>query len=147
MLDSFTYPHIPAPPPPPSKEEAVQVSMGLDNGKAYFPEDERAAAQFDALVEQLGGPDVLRPQQAIMIRDIVENEQLKEQLRSDIRERGLGRKESNGRQSYWRENKSVALLMKLNEQQRRTLQALGLITRQGGNGQPDTDDGDDFDAF
>lgn len=119
----------------------------MQTGKMYFPDDERAADQFDQLVEQLGGADVLRPQQAILIVDVVSNERLKEQLRADIATRGLGRKESNGRQSYWRENKSIPLLLKIVDQQRRTMQALGLIAKQAGKDQPDQDDGDDFEAF
>lgn len=115
-------------------------------GADFFSDDKLAAQRFDALAEELGGPDVLRPQHAILIADIVRNEDLKQKLRDDIVKRGLGETARNGRQSYWRENKSVSLLMKLVDQQRRTMQALGLIAKQ--KDQPDeSDDNGDFDNF
>jgi len=115
-------------------------------GKKYFPNDELAAEHFYAIAAELGDPENLRPQHAIMIADIVRNERLKEQLNVDITNRGLGEMARNGRQSYWRENKSVSQLMKLVDQQRRTMQALGLIAKQKDQGS-DKDDGDDFDDF
>ena len=120
---------------------AASMQVGAD----FFPEDAAAAARFDALGQQLGGADTLRPQDAILIADLVRNETLKEKLRADIEKRGLGEMARNGRQSYWRENKSLNLLMKLNDQQRRTMQALGLIAKQAAVAD-DTDDGD-FDEF
>lgn len=116
------------------------------NGASYFPEDPAEATQFDALADQLGGPDALRPQHAILIADLVRGERLKDKLQQDIEARGTGGIERNGRQTYWKENKSIGTLMKLMDQQRRTLQALGLITKI--KDQPETeDDGDDFEAF
>lgn len=115
-------------------------------GKKYFPNDEPASEHFDAIAAELGDPESLRPQHAIMIADIVRNEKLKEQLNADIAKRGLGEMARNGRQSYWRENKSVSQLMKLVDQQRRTMQALGLIAKQKDQSM-DNDDGDDFDDF
>ena len=116
-------------------------------GKDYFPGNENAAQRFDALVEELGGFDTLRPQHAILIADVVRNEDLKQQLREDIAKRGLGEMARNGRQTYWRENKSVSMLMKLTDQQRRTMQALGLIAKQKDQPEdPENDDGD-FDNF
>ena len=124
----------------------AQNTEHAQTGAAYFPNDVRAAEQFDALAEQLGGPDVLRPQQAILIADIVRNEGIKDKLRADIEVRGLGVSERNGRQTYWRENKSVSLLMKIVDQQRRTMQALGLIAR-AEKDQPEQPDDGDFDKF
>ncbi len=115
-------------------------------GKGFFPDDELAASRFDALAAELGDPENLRPQHAIMIADVVRNEKLKEQLNADIAKRGLGEMARNGRQSYWRENKSVSQLMKLVDQQRRTMQALGLIAKQKDQSS-ESDDGDDFDDF
>lgn len=112
-------------------------------GKIYFPNDELAAERFDAIATEINNPENLRPQHAIMIADIVRNEKLKEQLNADIAKRGLGEMARNGRQSYWRENKSVSQLMKLVDQQRRTMQALGLIAKQKDQS-ADNDDGDDF---
>lgn len=117
-----------------------------NTGKTFFPDDDLAAKRFDDLAAELGAPETLRPQHAIMLADVVRNEKLKEQLNADIAKRGLGEMARNGRQSYWRENKSVSQLMKLVDQQRRTMQALGLIAKQ--KDQPaDNDDGDDFDDF
>lgn len=111
------------------------------NGLTYFPGDEAAAMRFEALAEELGGADLLRPQDAILIADLVRNEVLKEQLLLDIRKRGLGEMIRNGRQSYWRDNKSMSALLKLVDQQRRTLQALGLIAKT--RDQPESADDDD----
>lgn len=119
--------------------------MAEQGGAMYFPDDERAAAEFDALAEQLGGVDVLRKHQAIMIADIVRGEQLKDELRQDIQDRGLTYKEHNGRQTYQRENKSVTTLLKVIDQQRRTMQALGLIAAT--KAQPESQDDGDFDSF
>lgn len=115
-------------------------------GETIFPEDARAAERFDALADQMGGADALRPQDAILIADLVRNEELKEQLRRDIQKRGVGEMVRNGRQSYWRDNKSMSLMLKLADQQRRTLQALGLIAKP--RDQSDSmDDDDGFDEF
>ena len=95
----------------------------------------------------LCGDGTLRPQHAVLIANVVRSEYLAEKLRNDIEKRGMGEMARNGRQSYWRENKSVGTLMKLMEQQRRTLQALGLIARgKDQSGDADDDDGD-FDKF
>lgn len=93
------------------------------------------------------GGENLRPQHAIMLADIVRGESLKEQLRADIAKRGMGEMAKNGRQTYWRENKSVATLMKLMDQQRRTLQALGLIAKDKNQPVTDDDEDDGFDRF
>ena len=115
---------------------------------SYFPDDAAAAARFETLAaEMLCGDGTLRPQHAVLIANVVRSEYLAEKLRNDIEKRGMGEMARNGRQSYWRENKSVGTLMKLMEQQRRTLQALGLIARgKDQSGDADDDDGD-FDKF
>lgn len=118
----------------------------MQDGSQYFPDDERAAKQFDLLAEELGGSDALRPQQAMLLADLVRGDALKELLRRDIEQRGLGGEARNGRQHYWRENKSVSTLMKLMDQQRRTMQALGLIAREAVRSRGDEDE-DDFDQF
>ena len=120
-----------------------KLQCGID----FFPGNELAAQRFDALAVELGGLEVLRPQHAIMIADVVRNEDLKQQLREDISKRGLGEMARNGRQTYWRENKSVSMLMKLTDQQRRTMQALGLIAKQKDQPEDPDNDGDDFDNF
>ena len=122
------------------------ASTRVVTGSDYFPGNASAAQRFNALAEELGGLDLLRPQHAILIADIVRNEDLKQQLRDDIAKRGLGEMARNGRQNYWRENKSVSMLMKLTDQQRRTMQALGLIAKQ--KDQPDDlEDDAGFDNF
>lgn len=119
----------------------------IQTGSDYFPGNDRAAQRFDAIANELGGLEQIRPQQAILIADVVRNEDLKQQLRDDIARRGLGEMARNGRQQYWRENKSVSMLMKLTDQQRRTMQALGLIAKQKDQPEDPDNDGDDFDNF
>ena len=119
----------------------------IQTGSDYFPGNDRAAQRFDAIANELGGLEQIRPQQAILIADVVRNEDLKQQLRDDIAKRGLGEMARNGRQQYWRENKSVSMLMKLTDQQRRTMQALGLIAKQKDQPEDPDNDGDDFDNF
>ena len=116
-----------------------------NTGKTYFPDDDLAASRFDDLAAELGCSESLRPQHAIMIADVVRNEKLKEQLNADIARRGLGEMVRNGRQSYWRENKSLSMLIKLADQQRRSMQALGLIAKT--KDRAEGNDGDDFDDF
>lgn len=124
-------------------ENIVEI---METGARYFPDDPAAAQRFDQLANEMGGEN-LRPQHAIMLADIVRGESLKEQLRADIAKRGMGEMAKNGRQTYWRENKSVATLMKLMDQQRRTLQALGLIAKDKNQPVTDDDEDDGFDRF
>lgn len=120
--------------------------MGSWNGVYFFPEDEKAAATYDALAENLGGPESIAPQKAIMLADVVRYEEMKELLRADIKARGLGAMAKNGRQQYYKENKSVAMLAKIIDQERRQLQALGLAQKT--KDPPDEDLNDDgFDEF
>lgn len=115
-------------------------------GRRRFPDDEGSAALFDALADELGGGDAIRPQQALMLADVVRYERLKAKLQADIEQRGLGGMERNGRQSYYKENKSVGMLTKLMDQQRRMMQALGLVkATKDQPTEPDDDGGfDDF---
>ena len=122
------------------------MERGTQDGAHYFPTDPQAAAQFELLADELGGTEVLRPQQAMLLADLVRADALKEMLRADIAARGIGGEARNGRQHYWKENKSVSTLMKLMDQQRRTMQALGLIAREAARPRGDEDD-DDFDQF
>ena len=116
-------------------------------GEKYFPENPDAAQRFNDLAQELGGEDALRPQQIILIADIVRGEALKDKLWADIEKRGVGSEVRNGSQRQWRENKSITTQMKLADQQRRIMMALGLIARE--KDQPKSDDGesDDFDAL
>ena len=81
----------------------------------------------------------MTPQQIILITDLVRNEQLKAQLWADIAERGIEVKYYNGRQTLKRDNKSISMLQKVQDQSRRVMMALGLIARE----KPTAADGDD----
>lgn len=116
-------------------------------GAMYFPEDPACAARFDELADELGGEDMIRPQQAILIADVVRGEALKAKLWADIEKRGVGQEVRNGSQRQWRENKSISTQLKLADQQRRIMMALGLIAREKDQPKTDDADGDDFDAL
>lgn len=116
-------------------------------GYAWFPGNDEAAGRFDSLVEELGGPDSVRPQQIILIADIVRGEMLKAKLWENIEKRGVGEEVRNGSQRQWRENKSIATQMKINDQQRRIMMSLGLIAREKDQPKDNDADGDDFDAL
>ena len=113
-------------------------------GAEIFPEDAAAAKLYDELIDQLAADEVT-PQQRILIGDIVQGERMKAQLRADIDKRGIGAETWNGRQKQYRENKSIATHVKLSDQQRRAMMALGLIAREKGTASGDA--GDDFDEF
>lgn len=82
----------------------------------------------------------------VQILDYVRLEQLKDRANEDIAQRGLGRMETNGRQRYWKDNKSAVLILKYMEQQRKILKGLGI-----GGADPmteqDDSDVDDFDSI
>lgn len=110
----------------------------------WFDGEPEAEARYEALADALGGTETLQPQQALLLADLVRGDLLKRQLQADIEKRGMGEQVRNGRQCYWRDNKSVGTLLKLMDQQRRTLQALGLIAKDA-PARKDADD--DFDEF
>ena len=123
----------------------IMSEISAKKGSAYFPDDELAAGRFDALVAELGGDEAVTPQQTILICDLVRNEQLKGKLWKDIQERGVEVRYSNGRQTLKRDNKSISMMQKVQDQSRRTMMALGLIARE--KPQAADDDGDDDDGF
>lgn len=117
-------------------------------GAEYFPDDTAAAERFDALVEELGGAEAVTPQQVILISDLVRNEQLKNSLWADIKKRGIEVSYYNGRQTLKRDNKSISMMQKVQDQSRRVMMALGLIAREKPTAEADDDDdGDDFNDF
>lgn len=124
----------------------METDNRICDGSQYFPDNPDQAALFDRFAEELGGCETLRPQQAILLSDLVRSEGLKAKLEEDIARRGLGCDVTNGRQRYWRDNKSVTTLMKLMDQQRKNMQTLGLIAK---DNQPKGEDGeeDDFDRL
>ena len=115
-------------------------------GFAFFPDDPVAAARFDALAAELGGDDGPAPQQVILICDLVRNERLKEKLWADVAERGITVNYYNGRQTLKRDNKSITMIQKVQDQSRRVMMALGLIAREKPAAADDGDD-DDFGDF
>lgn len=78
-------------------------------------------AQFE---ETTGRPPNATDQ--VQMLDYVRLEQLKDRANADIAKRGLGRMESNGRQSYWKDNKSAVLILKYMDQQKKILKGLGI---------------------
>lgn len=121
--------------------------MSMNLGAEWFPNDETAAARFNDLAEELGGPDTIRPQQAILIAEIVRAEALKAKLWEDIEKRGVGSEVRNGSQRQWRENKSISTQIKLAGEQRRNMMALGLIAREKDQPKNSGDEEDEFDAL
>ncbi len=116
------------------------------DGRTYFPDDQLAAERFDALARELTSEE-LAPQQAILIADLVRNEQLKDRLMADIAERGVEVRYYNGRNTLKRDNKSITALNKVQDQSRRTMMALGLIAREQPRPADDDGDEDDFNDF
>lgn len=122
--------------------------MGMAiSGARFFPDDEAAAERFDALVSELGGAETVTPQQVILVCDLVRNEALKNKLWQDIGERGVEVRYYNGRQTLKRDNKSISMLQKVQDQNRRTMMALGLIAREKPQAADDDGDEDDFGDF
>lgn len=109
--------------------------------------DPQAQRLYDALTDeyqtQYGPPTETA---ALIIRDICVMEQTKQQLLEDVRKRGVMEKVVNGRQSYWRENKSISAAKQLADQQRKHLAELKLTpASKKGQQLPLLDD--DFESF
>ena len=81
----------------------------------------------------------------MLVADIAYAEQMKQALMKDIEERGLGREYSNGRQRYYRENRSPAQIRAFSEQQRKHMAELRLTP--GGRKAATVELDDDFDRF
>ena len=118
-----------------------------ENTEQLTPQaEDRFEALRKALVQELGGE--LTPQQTILVDNLVSNERLKAKLVADIEQRGVVVKYYNGRQTLQRDNKSIAMLQKVEDQSRRVMMALGLIAREKPAAAADSDDGDDdFEDF
>ena len=89
--------------------------------------DERAIALYDTVCAACDSRDggMTGAEQAL-VADIAAMEQLKQQLYEDIRKRGVVEDFRNGRQRMMRENKSVAGVRQLMDQQRKHLAELRL---------------------
>lgn len=108
--------------------------------------DAGARRAYDYLCEACDRrPDGLTDPDQMLIADYAYAEQVKSQLRADIRERGIGQERQNGRQKYWAENKSLAQFRAYADQQRKHLAELKLTPRGRGAQQVTIDD--DFDTF
>lgn len=102
--------------------------------------------QIAALAEHHCGHP-LDATETVQVLDYVRLESLKDKAYADIAKRGLGRMESNGRQSYWKDNKSAVLILRYMDQQKKILKGLGI-----GGSDPMMDDDetgyeDDFDSI
>lgn len=114
-----------------------------DMVKATCGDDELLCGLYENLVvmvtEKFGTPDGT---QRVRISDYVRLESIKGKLMADIENRGVGRTETNGRQRYWKDNKSIGLLLKYMSQQQSILKSFGF-----GGVEPDADADEDDDGF
>ena len=122
----------------------------IARARSAFGENASMAGLFCELCEELeqrrGRP--LTAIEAVQLTDYVRLEQLKERADADVAARGLGKMESNGRQRYWKDNKSTVLVLKYMEQQNRILKALGLGAASAeADGGSDDDAVDEFDSI
>ena len=62
----------------------------------------------------------------MLVADVAYAEQMKQLLMDDIQKRGVGAERRNGRQVYWQDSKSPALLRAFTESQRKLLAELKL---------------------
>lgn len=111
--------------------------------KPIYEDDELLRGLHESLAamvtEKFGSLDGT---QRVRINDYVRLESIKGKLMGDIERRGVGQAETNGRQRYWKDNKSIGLLLKYMSQQQSILKSLGL-----GGVEPDIDAGEDDDGF
>lgn len=106
----------------------------------------RAIGYYEALSRQVGSERMVKPSVDNMLQDIAYLEQLKETFELDIEKRGATELFVQGRQKLYRENKSVAGLCRVTEQQRKLLAALKLI-QPGGDDEPAQEEADAFEAL
>ncbi|MBR6571542.1 MAG: P27 family phage terminase small subunit [Clostridia bacterium] len=101
---------------------------------------------YDRLCEACASrPEGISDQDQMLIADIANMEQLKQQLFDDIRTRGVVEDWHNGRQRMKRENKSVATARMLMDQQRKHLSELRLTPNSRKAAQVPVND--EFDEF
>lgn len=81
----------------------------------------------------------------LIVEDIAFAEQVKQLLIQDIAERGIGKEQRNGRQTYWADNKSIPQLRAQSEHQRKQLGELKLTPVRRSAAAVEIDD--DFDRF
>ena len=71
-------------------------------------------------------PDGMTDADQMLVSDIAYGEQLKQLLMDDVAERGIGKEVRNGRQTYYQENKSLAQIRAICDQQRKQMAELKL---------------------
>lgn len=107
--------------------------------------DESARALYESLIaecERVHGDVSLGAQQ--IIGDIAMMEQEKLRLYEDVAKRGVTERVRNGKQDFYRENKSITAARALADQQRRHLAELKLTPS---SRKDEIVGGDDFDTF
>lgn len=110
--------------------------------------DPRARDMYDALCAACEDrEDGMTDADQMLVADAAMAEQIKQQLLQDIRERGIGSQQHNGRQSYWQDNKSVPQLRAYSDQQRKLLAELRLTPQARKAERQSFPAADDFDDF
>ena len=108
--------------------------------------DQKARHMYDYLCDACDRrEDGLTDPDQMLIADIAFAEQVKEMLKADIAERGIGKEQRNGRQTYYQDNKSLAHLRAYSDQQRKHLSELKLTPVRRKAEQVEIND--DFDDF
>ena len=122
--------------------------MNEELRKAHFEwiTDEKAQKLYDLLCDACEKrPNGMEGADQVLVADVAYLEQVKEALRDDIRERGIGKERRNGRQIYWADNKSLAHYRASAESQRKLLAELKLTP--AGRKANAVEIDDDFDQF
>ena len=108
--------------------------------------DEHARALYESLCAECArAHGALSPGAQSIIGDIAMMEQEKRRLYEDIASRGINVRVKNGKQDFYRENKSIAAARALADQQRRHLNELKLTPASQKTGS--ASQGDEFEEF
>ena len=108
--------------------------------------DKKARHMYDYLCDACERrEDGLTDPDQMLVADVAFAEQVKEMLKQDIADRGIGKEVRNGRQTYWADNKSLAHLRAYSDQQRKHLSELKLTPARRRAEQVEIND--DFDDF
>lgn len=108
---------------------------------------ERAKVLYERLTQQVGAERMITASIDSMLCDIAYLEELKEKFEADIGKRGPTELFQQGRQRLYRENKSVAGLCRVTDQQRKLLAALKLIQPSAGDDEPAQEEADAFEQL
>lgn len=103
------------------------MNTELKNMHMKSIEDPAAVSMYDMLCDACEGRDGgMTDTDQMLIADAARLEQTKQILIEDIKVRGIGQERKNGSQRYYQENKSIASLRSVMEQQRKLLSELRL---------------------